>query len=149
MAVDARLHVNPTGDLLAAARECEADVFLHWYGNTREQLADEYGPYEDRSVYLVVSDADDDVVATMRLIAPGGEAGLKAINDLSGPPWKVDGTRAALSAGLDLDLHVGDRNPRQPATPGREPGPQLDGALPRVRGARPGQRDERLRRDPR
>ena len=103
MAVDARLHVNPTGDLLAAARECEADVFLHWYGNTREQLADEYGPYEDRSVYLVVSDADDDVVATMRLIAPGGEAGLKAINDLSGPPWKVDGRRAALSAGLDLD----------------------------------------------
>ncbi len=102
MSVDARLHVNPTGDLLAAARECEAEVFLHWYGNTPEQLADEYGPYEDASVFLAITDSHDDVVAAMRLLTPGGSAGLKTLQDVAGAPWHVDGSRVAAAADLDL-----------------------------------------------
>jgi hypothetical protein len=102
MSVDARLHVNPTGELLDAARDCEADVFLQWYGNTRAQLEDEYGPYEDASVFLALEDSTGDVVATMRLIAPVSEVGLKALNDVGNDPWNVDGRRAARAAGLDL-----------------------------------------------
>lgn len=102
MSTDARLHVNPTGDLLEAARDCEADVFWQWYRNTREEMEREYGPYEDRSVFLAVTDAHDDVTAVMRLIAPGGPAGLKTLTDVAAEPWNVDGRRAATAAGLDL-----------------------------------------------
>ena len=102
MAVDARLHVNPTGELLEAARDCEADVFFDWYGNSRAQLEEEYGPYEDASVFLALEDSAGDVVATMRLIAPVSDAGLKALTDVGREPWKVDGYRAARAAGLDL-----------------------------------------------
>ncbi|MCV2396299.1 hypothetical protein OEB99_18465 [Actinotalea sp. M2MS4P-6] len=102
MSVDARLHVNPTGDLLEAAKDCEADVFLRWYGNTRAELDDEYGPYEDASVFLAVTDALGDVVAAMRLLVPGGSAGLKTLNDVAREPWQVDGARVAAAAALDL-----------------------------------------------
>src|SRR4029453_7143857 len=37
-----RLLFDVQGELLESARECEAEVFLRWYGNTREQLAEEY-----------------------------------------------------------------------------------------------------------
>ncbi|MDO8120450.1 hypothetical protein Q6346_03875 [Isoptericola sp. b490] len=102
MSVDARLHVNPTGALLDAARDCELQVFSEWYGNTAAEFADEYGPYDDASVFLALEDAAGDVVAVMRLIAPVGTAGLKALNDIGHEPWGVDGPRAARAAGLDL-----------------------------------------------
>ncbi len=101
MAVDLRMHFDVTGALLDSARECEAEVFLRWYGNTRAQLEDEYGPYEDRSVFLVLADRHDDVTAAMRLIAPGGAAGLKALNDVGRAPWRADGSRSAAAAGID------------------------------------------------
>jgi len=102
MSDQARLHVNPTGALLEAARDCEADVFWRWYGNTREEIDLEYGPYEDASVFLAVTDSDGDVVAAMRLLRPGGEAGLKTLHDIGGAPWYADGARAAAAAGLTL-----------------------------------------------
>ncbi len=59
MYVDARLHVNPTGRPAgrghASARPRSSCAGT---ATPASQLADEYGPYEDRSVYLVVSDAD-------------------------------------------------------------------------------------------
>jgi len=102
MSLDAWLSFDVQGDLLESARECEAEVFLRWYGNTRSELEDEYGPYEDSSVYMAVSDDSGEVVATMRLLVPGGSAGLKTLHDIGRAPWGVDGSRAGNLAGLDL-----------------------------------------------
>jgi hypothetical protein len=88
------------GSSVAAARECEAAVFWNAYGNTREQLDDEYGPYEDDSAFIALAEHGGDVVAVCRVIRPG-VAGLKTLNDLSRQPWGVDGRRAARAAGVD------------------------------------------------
>jgi len=101
MAASLRLVFNPTGDLEAAARDCEADVFLQWYGNTRAQLVDEYGPYERDSVFLAVVDEHDDVMACGRLLT-GATGQLKTIVDVQRPPWAVDAPRAAAAVGIDL-----------------------------------------------
>jgi len=96
------LNFNVTGSLLAAARECEEDVFLKAFGNTREQLDAEYGQYDDQSVFLTVSDSDGVVLGACRIITPG-PAGFKTLNDVKGDPWLVDGERSARAAGADLD----------------------------------------------
>lgn len=97
-----RLVLDPTGDLLAAARRCEADVFLARYGNTAEQLAEEYGPYEQQSTFLALAGPDGDVEAAVRFIRPG-PAGLKSLVDVEGEPWHADAGASAEAAGLDLD----------------------------------------------
>ncbi len=102
MASPLRLVFDPTGAVLDAARDCEAEVFLTWFGNTREQLADEYGPYEDSTVFLAVADEGDDVLAAVRLIAPGGRAGLKTLADVGASPWGIDGRRAAAAVAIDM-----------------------------------------------
>lgn len=103
MAAPLTLHFDVTGDLLQGARDCEAEVFLRWYGNTREQLAQEYGAYEDSSAFLCVADEHGEVLAAARLLAPGGRAGLKTLTDVARAPWHVDGARAARAAGAELD----------------------------------------------
>lgn len=102
MVPDAVMHFDVGGALLDSARDCEAEVFLSAYGNTREQLAEEYDPYEDSTVFLAVADHRDDVLATVRLLAPGGSAGLKTLVDVGRAPWGVDGNRSAAAAKLDL-----------------------------------------------
>ncbi len=97
-----RLHFAPEGELLASAKECEAQVFLHWFGNTRQQLAQEYLPYDGASTFLALADSKGEVLAAARLIPPGA-SGLKTLDDVSQPPWGVDGPRAARAAKLDLD----------------------------------------------
>lgn len=96
------MHVDPTGDVLESARDCEAEVFLRWFGNTRAELADEYGPYEDSTVFLAVADDAGEVLGAVRLLLPGGTAGLKTLHDMGQAPWGVDGVRSATAAGLDL-----------------------------------------------
>lgn len=95
-----RLVFDPTGDELAAARACEAQVFLDAYGNTAEQLEAEYGPYEASTGFLAVLEEDGEAAAAARIIGPG-PAGLKTLDDVSRPPWEVDGQRSARSAGVD------------------------------------------------
>ena len=95
------MHFDVRGDLLESARQCEAEVFHRWFGNTRAELDDEYGPYEADSIFLVLADAADEVVAAVRLIAPG-PSGFKTLDDVARPPWQVDGARSAAAAGLDL-----------------------------------------------
>jgi hypothetical protein len=95
-----RLVFDPSGDVLASARDCEAAVFLSVYGNTVEQWQVEYGPYEDASVFMALVAAGDEVVAACRLITPG-HAGLKTLNDAARPPWSVDGLRSARAARID------------------------------------------------
>ena len=95
-----RLVFDARGEVAEAARRCEADVFLARFGNTPEQIAVEYGPYEEASVWLAVM-ADDGVAhAAGRLIRPG-PAGLKTLNDLRREPWRVDPVAAARRAGVD------------------------------------------------
>ncbi len=95
-----RLEFDPRGELREAARDCEAEVFIKSFGNTAEQLAEEFGPYEDASVLIAVTDPGGTVVAAARLITPG-PAGLKTLNDLAGAPWYIDGAAAAAAAGID------------------------------------------------
>jgi hypothetical protein len=100
MAAPLRLVFNPTGDLLSAARRCEADIFLQWYGNTRKQLADEYDRYEASSVFVALADEGDDVLGIVRFVVPG-VAGLKTLNDVARPPWNALPTRSAAAARID------------------------------------------------
>jgi len=102
MASDTRMVFDAQGALLESARDCEAEVFLRWFGNTRDQLDEEYGPYEDSSVFLVLADDHDDVMGAVRLIVPGGHAGLKTLVDVGQQPWGVDGQRASNAVGIDL-----------------------------------------------
>jgi len=95
------LRFDPEADLLAATRDCEAEVFLRAYGNTRQQLEDEYGPYEQASVFIALADDSGDVVGACRLIRPTG-LGLKSLDDAARPPWSLDVARAARIARLDL-----------------------------------------------
>ena len=94
------LHFDVRGALLDAARDCEEEVFLQAFGNTRQQLDEEYGPYSDQSVFAAVSDDAGHVLGACRIITPG-PVGLKTLNDLSRAPWGVDGARSARAAGLD------------------------------------------------
>jgi hypothetical protein len=94
------LRFNPDADLLAATLDCEAEVFLRAYGNTREQLQDEYGPYEQASVFIALADQNGEVVGACRLIRPT-EAGLKSLHDAARPPWSLDVARAVRAARLD------------------------------------------------
>lgn len=95
-----RLVFDAQGPVLDAARACEAEVFLAWYGNTAEQLAEEYDGYS--SVFIALADDAGDVAGACRLIVPGA-AGLKTLHDVGGPPWHLDGPRAARAAGLLLE----------------------------------------------
>jgi len=101
MAAMLELVFDPAGDLLDATRDCEADIFLQSFGNTRQQLAEEYGPYEQDSVFVSLVDGAGDVVACGRLLT-GLHTALKTIDDLRRPPWRIDGARSAGAAGLDL-----------------------------------------------
>lgn len=102
MGAPLRLVFDPAGAVLASARDCEAEVFLRWFGNTREQLAQEYEPYEDATVFVAVADEQDHVLAAVRLLAPGGRNGFKTLVDVGAAPWNVDGERSARAAGIDL-----------------------------------------------
>lgn len=95
-----RLVFNPTGEELAAAKRCEADVFLDTYGNTAEEFDVEYGPYEAHTGFMTVLGEDGEAIATGRFITPGS-AGLKTLNDVRRDPWGVDGVRSARAAGVD------------------------------------------------
>ena len=95
-----RFVFDPIGKELEAARNCEAEVFMEAYGNTTEEFDLEYGPYQESTGFMTVLEEDGQAVATARFIAPG-PAGLKTLNDVSRPPWRVDGMRSARAAGVD------------------------------------------------
>ena len=99
MSVDLVLHFDPYDEVLAAARACEADVFLDHYGNTAEQWAEEYGPYDADSAFVAITEPGGDALAAMRIILPN-PAGLKSIADVARAPWSIDGDRAARAAGM-------------------------------------------------
>lgn len=83
------------------AVDCEIDVFGREYGNTVQEWAAEYGPYDGQSLYLTVSTSAGHAVGAMRLIRAGA-VGLKSLNDVARAPWHVDGVRSAAAAGIDV-----------------------------------------------
>ncbi len=123
MSVELDLHFDPQGDTLAAARECEATVFLHQYGNTATQWAEEYGPYEPSSTFITITERGGDALATMRLIVPS-EAGLKSLADVARPPWSIDGVRVGPRGRHGRGPDMGRRDDRHPQAR-RPPHPAL------------------------
>jgi hypothetical protein len=96
-----RLHFRPDAQIPPAVRDCEADVFLRWYGNTREYLAEAYGPYEAQQTSFLWLTVGDEVVGSLRLIRPGALP-LRTVQDIEGPPWDVDADAEAAKVGMDL-----------------------------------------------
>jgi hypothetical protein len=100
----ARLVVEARGALREAARQCEAEVFLDRFGNTAEELAEEYGPYEERTIFLAVVEGEDgaaDVLASARIVLPVPLP--KTLADAGREPWLADPPRVVREVGLDLD----------------------------------------------
>lgn len=93
------MHFDPVGDVLAAAKACEAAVFLQAYGNTAEQWRDEYERFDPASVFLTVMEQGGDAVATCRLILPN-PIGLKSLVDVEHDPWFVDANASAATVGM-------------------------------------------------
>lgn len=76
--------VHPGDPAVALAHAVERSVFLEFFGNSSELMAEEYGPYEDSSLFLCVLDHRRRVPAgVMRCILPS-EAGLKSLRDIEG-----------------------------------------------------------------
>ncbi len=112
-----QLTFDPQGADREAALGCEADVFGTWFGNSAAQLADEYGPYDETSVFIVLSDEANDVVGCCRLILPSRsgipgygdllverpspDRGLKTLRDVAAAPWHLDVPRSLHAAGVD------------------------------------------------
>jgi hypothetical protein len=73
-----------------AAREVEAQVFLHAFGNTPDVMEQEYGPYSDRSRFVtVIDDATGSALGAARLILPDDAGTLKTLIDVAGEPWHL------------------------------------------------------------
>lgn len=84
------------------ARAIERQVFLEVFGNPAELLAEEYGPYEDTTVFFVVIDHRRRLPAgQMRLILPS-ERGLKTFHDI-GAVWGADPDRVLAATDPDVD----------------------------------------------
>jgi len=77
---------DPMSDL---GRSVEAAVFGEHFGNSPELMAEEYGPYEDASTFVVVADTrQSKPVGVMRIIK-NSSAGLKTTNDLAAGTWAL------------------------------------------------------------
>ncbi len=94
------LHVDPVGDLYESALDCERAVFLQAYGNTVDELTTEYGPYDESSFLISVTDDSGYTVGVCRIITPGA-FGTKTLNDINASPWFADSARLARACGID------------------------------------------------
>lgn len=73
---------------LTAARACEQAVFLRRFGNSAEELAAQYGPYEPSTSFGAVLRPDGTAVGAVRLIRPGPQR-VKTLLDAAEAPWNV------------------------------------------------------------
>jgi len=96
-----RLLVADTAEEVAAAQAVEAQVFDEAFGNTPDVMAQEYGPYADRSRYVVVlDDSDGTALGMARLILPDAVGELKTLTDVAGAPWQLSVPDSLQAAGL-------------------------------------------------
>ena len=95
-----RLVLSLSGPIRDAIFEEEAAIFARTYGVDRADHIAEFAPFESASVFLAVLNGRDDVLGFMRIVTPG-PTGLKTLVEAGGPPWWIDGGRAARAAGID------------------------------------------------
>ena len=76
------------GTDLVQARACEAAVFGRRFGNSADELRDEYAPYEGSTTFGAVLAPDGSALGAVRLVAPG-PGRVKTLVDASRPPWNV------------------------------------------------------------
>jgi hypothetical protein len=99
----ARLVFDVRGPMLEAVRACEAEVFHKWYGNTREQLEQEYGPFDSSSAFLALVDERSEVLGTCR-VATATTPGRRTVASSARP----SSTRTVLSR---HELGIGQQRP--------------------------------------
>lgn len=86
----------------ALGRLVEQEVFLEFFGNTKQMLDDEYRSYEADSVYLCALDHRRlRPAGVIRVIAPG-PSGFKTWHDID-QHWAQPADEALSRAGLELD----------------------------------------------
>jgi hypothetical protein len=106
-----RLVLRPSfpcrGDDLVAARACEELVFGRHFGNTAEELAAEYGPYELSTAFGAVLLPDGTAVGSVRLIRPVGRGPVKTMFDAARPPWNLSQNAFEAIAGEPADTEGG------------------------------------------
>lgn len=90
----------PSDPLADVARALEAEVFLETFGNTRELLDEEYGPFDGVSLFIVVLDHHRARVAGMIRLIFDGTGVLKSMADIEHEPWSVDLDTALRAAGI-------------------------------------------------
>lgn len=85
------------------SRQPEGVVFEKKFGNSAQAMAQEYGPYEEASLFYTVFDLKEQVPAgTIRMIR-NSPAGLKTLNDLASE--KVMGAGNTISVQEVMDFH--------------------------------------------
>ena len=96
-----RLLVADSAAQMQAARDVEARVFMEAFGNTPPLMEREYGPYADRSRFVVVvDDRDGTGVGVVRLVLPDASGELKTLTDVAGAPWHLSVPDSLRAAGL-------------------------------------------------
>jgi hypothetical protein len=93
-------HDHPVAEL---GREVERDVFLEFFGNSRELMAQEYDAYDDASVFLVVVDHRQLVVAGVERLMMPSVRGVKTLHDLE-RVWGEQVDDVLARSGLTFDL---------------------------------------------
>ena len=84
------------------ARSVEREVFLEFFGNTPELLAEEYGPYEQSSVFICVIDhVQRQPAGVMRVILPSPR-GFKSLHDVESR-WGCSIDDLMGRSGIELD----------------------------------------------
>jgi len=96
-----RLIIADSAAETTAAREVEGRVFLEAFGNTPQVMEQEYGPYDDRSRFVVVlDDADGSALGAVRLILPDATGEVKTLTDVAGAPWQLSAADTVRAAGF-------------------------------------------------
>lgn len=92
-------HDEPGAEL---GRHLEREVFLEAFGNTADQLADEYGPYERSSLFVCVVDHLRSRPAGAMRVLLSSAAGFKSLNDIQ-RVWGEPAAALAERSGLVIN----------------------------------------------
>ena len=81
--------VDGQDPLSNVGRHIERVRFEKTFGNTADDMAREYGPYEHASTFFISVDREDEAPAGVLRIIRNSAVGLKTINDVAGPPLNL------------------------------------------------------------
>jgi len=74
--------INNQDRYASIGRYIESAVFQQSFNNDAELMKQEYGPYEDQSIFYLSVDKEEGVPTGVLRIIQNGDAGLKTLNDL-------------------------------------------------------------------